>query len=361
MIYTNVLIIGKSGVGKSSLLNYIFDKELSSTGAGEPVTKEGIFTEELILNDDFTINISDTWGLEANKAEKWRKLIEEDIKKHDSCGINEWYHTILFCISAKSARVEKFEEEIINDLIREKNNVIIILTHSDFNNNSIDNGMREKIRTLGINNENIINISSVSKKLLTGKEIKKFGKEEILNAIKNNMWKTIFNKLSIKTDILIVQNMDNWYKSCIQYSNSEVKWYNRNSDNLMGKIEEYSKNQLKRQIEKLRKELEKNYNEAIKYYIELIKKYSYLNTEQYEDLDIELNFKLDFSEKLTDNIAFMIIPLINLFAATRIRDIRKESINKKLEEVKGEIIQKLKDKNKEELRKFKSDNILLLT
>ena len=36
---TNVLIIGKSGVGKSSLLNYLFGKELQAVGVGAPVTK----------------------------------------------------------------------------------------------------------------------------------------------------------------------------------------------------------------------------------------------------------------------------------------------------------------------------------
>ena len=35
-IKTNILIAGKSGVGKSSLLNYIFGEEVAETGAGKP-------------------------------------------------------------------------------------------------------------------------------------------------------------------------------------------------------------------------------------------------------------------------------------------------------------------------------------
>ena len=41
-IKTNILIAGKSGVGKSSLLNYIFGEEVSPTGAGKPVTATGV-------------------------------------------------------------------------------------------------------------------------------------------------------------------------------------------------------------------------------------------------------------------------------------------------------------------------------
>lgn len=38
---TNIAIVGKSGIGKSTLLNYLFGKEVAKTGTGEPVTKQG--------------------------------------------------------------------------------------------------------------------------------------------------------------------------------------------------------------------------------------------------------------------------------------------------------------------------------
>ena len=79
VLETNVLIIGKSGVGKSSLINYIFDKQLMKTGSGRPITEKGVFTEKLKIDDRFTINLSDTWGIEANKAEEGEKIIIDDI------------------------------------------------------------------------------------------------------------------------------------------------------------------------------------------------------------------------------------------------------------------------------------------
>ena len=40
---TNVLLIGQSGVGKSSLLNYLFGKKIQETGVGKPVTGKGVY------------------------------------------------------------------------------------------------------------------------------------------------------------------------------------------------------------------------------------------------------------------------------------------------------------------------------
>ena len=48
MIKVNVMILGQSGVGKSSLLNYLFDSQLVKTGAGKPVTKKGEFSNHSI-------------------------------------------------------------------------------------------------------------------------------------------------------------------------------------------------------------------------------------------------------------------------------------------------------------------------
>lgn len=192
ILETNVLVIGKSGVGKSSLLNYIFGKELRETGTGRPVTKKGIFSEKLKVNDEFVVNVSDTWGIEANKAKEWEKLIRDEVKNHDCNEISAWFHTIFFCISAKSARVEEFEKAIIKNLIDDGNKVIVVLTHSDANN--IDTAIEEMNKELGIigvERSNIIKVCSIGKKLLGGRTTQTFGREEILYCIKNNLWETI--------------------------------------------------------------------------------------------------------------------------------------------------------------------------
>ena len=73
---TNVLILGKTGVGKSALLNYLFGDEISSVGSGKPVTGEGIFTYEPFDYNGINITINDSWGIEPDKAGKWKNIID---------------------------------------------------------------------------------------------------------------------------------------------------------------------------------------------------------------------------------------------------------------------------------------------
>ena len=97
---TSVLVIGKSGAGKSSLLNYMFGENVEKTGVGRPVTEKGIYPHEYKHRDNFNINIYDTWGLEADKAEEWLNLIKSEVEKHDKQSISEWFNTIIFCFKA---------------------------------------------------------------------------------------------------------------------------------------------------------------------------------------------------------------------------------------------------------------------
>lgn len=58
--YVNILIAGRTGVGKSTLINAIFQGNLATTGQGRPVTQN---TRE-IKKEDIPISIFDTRGLE---------------------------------------------------------------------------------------------------------------------------------------------------------------------------------------------------------------------------------------------------------------------------------------------------------
>lgn len=351
VLETNVLIIGKSGVGKSSLLNYIFDKNIMETGTGRPVTRKGVFTEKLKISDDFIINLSDTWGLEANKASEWQSLIMEEVKKHDCEKVSEWFHTIFFCISAKSARVEDFEKKIIKSLVDYGNKVIVVLTHADVNNiHDAIISMGNELRSIGIPQNNIIKVCSIGKKLLGGRTTQQFGKDEVINSIKNNLWETICNKLPKILQRITEGKLNQWYDDISYYIDENIKWHNCQSNKNLESISVYIEQSLSRLIESIGSQLNNKYDEAIKYYIKLAEKYNSVsiveNTKnQYK---YNINFKIDIIARISENIKQFVVALIPLgifFARNNLVESRKSEMKEKLNSIRNELIQKFTNQN----------------
>ena len=365
ILETNVLIIGKSGVGKSSLLNYIFNENLMKTGTGRPVTEKGIFTEKLSVSEEFIVNLSDTWGLEANKAEEWEQLIKNEVKKHDYEKISSWFHTIIFCISAKSARVEEFEKNIIKSLMDEGNKVIIALTHSDVNNveNAIEK-MSKEFNKIGVEENSIIKVCSIGKKLLGGRKTQTFGREEILNNIKGNLWEIICDKLPNIVDKLIDENVEGWLNECYKYVDEKVKFYNVQSNKNLEDINNYIRSRLDYKMNNLNNGLKERYYEAYNYYFNLIKKYQLISTKGFveSNYNFNFNFNIDIIDKLLGNIfGFMslIIPSVNLFNEKSLVEIRKTEINERLSSYGNNIVEELKKKNREQIKEMKKYAIVL--
>jgi GTP-binding protein EngB required for normal cell division len=363
ILETNVLIIGKSGVGKSSLLNYIFGKELMETGTGRPVTKKGIFTEKLKVNDEFVVNVSDTWGIEANKAKEWERLIMDEVKKHDCNEVSAWFHTIFFCISAKSARVEEFEKAIIKSLVDDGNKVIVVLTHSDANN--IDTAIEEmnkELEKIGVQRSSIIKVCSIGKKLLGGRTTETFGKEEILYCIKNNLWETICNKLPNIFDKMIDDTIDSWYYECCGHIEAKLTWYNSQSNNKLEKIGSYIKLLLDDKLIDLKLKMRVKYDEAYNYYSNLTQRYQVMLIKKPENINFKysFNFKIDIMERIGENIGVFVVNLIPFgifFSGAALRDLRKDKIKDKVEACRKDISKELKNKCKEQIEEMRSYNL----
>lgn len=229
---TNVLMIGKSGVGKSSLLNYILGLEVEKTGTDRPVTAEGLSQHAYDCGEAFTINLYDTWGLEANQADRWKDLIVKDVKRHDCENIAEWFHTIIYVFSAKSARIEGFEKAIIHELMDQGNRVMTVLTHCDLPN--VDGAIHEMeaiLREMGIDSRNIVRVCPVAKKLLDGLESEPFGMEDIIHNIRENLWQSICLKVpgNVLTHARLL--LENWRNDVYDYIEETVTVFNVSSQN----------------------------------------------------------------------------------------------------------------------------------
>ena len=126
----NLLVMGQTGTGKSSLLNYIFGTNFE-TGTGRPVTGEGFYEQETEINGQ-KIRVYDSWGLEPGKLEQWDALIREKLDEHGSDKpMEEWFHTIIYCIQAGSARVQDIDVQMINTFLDKGYRITVLLTKSD--------------------------------------------------------------------------------------------------------------------------------------------------------------------------------------------------------------------------------------
>lgn len=101
--HINVMVIGKSGVGKSTLINTVFRGNLADTGVGKPVTKD----IRKIDKPDYPLSIYDTPGFELDKDQQ--DTVKDEIINIIRNGalsqdINKAIHCIWYCVNVGGNR-----------------------------------------------------------------------------------------------------------------------------------------------------------------------------------------------------------------------------------------------------------------
>lgn len=301
LITTNILIIGKSGVGKSSLLNYIFGKEVEKTGTGKPVTKKGIFPHEYEYDPSFNLNIYDTWGLEPDKSEEWEALIVNEVHKHDKLKVNEWFSTIIFCISAAGGPLHDFEINVLKKLLVEENQILVVITKTDANNKKTAEDKKTTIiQETGIDDNCVILANSVKKKLINGEIIEPYGRTQLLSCIIHNLWMT-YKK---KTPYIIRKNVDEMMRSAAKgihkhIDDIRISIFNRNLD--IETAEERVNQMYKESIDNIFEYIKNSFNESINYFNSLSKKYIQIELDFRKNSDDDI-FKIDFDKEYIKEI-----------------------------------------------------------
>ena len=105
----NFIVIGTSGVGKSTLINEIFGERLAIEGSGKRATTESKKYESKLVP---FISLLDTVGTEIGSGHKLtdvlKETLEEIMKKLDNNDPNEHIHCIIYCTSSNRF----FEDEL---------------------------------------------------------------------------------------------------------------------------------------------------------------------------------------------------------------------------------------------------------
>jgi hypothetical protein len=133
----NILLLGKTGVGKSTLINGIFEfseNEGAKTGDGKPITQK---FEEFTSDKRKGIRFIDSKGIEMgdhninavfNSA---KELIEQKAREGDP---DKLIHCIWYCFKSSNLRFETIEKETVSLLMNQydDNNlpIIIVITQN---------------------------------------------------------------------------------------------------------------------------------------------------------------------------------------------------------------------------------------
>lgn len=166
----NIIVAGKTGVGKSTLINAVFRDKMAETGIGRPVTDH----MRKITKKGVPLCIYDTRGFELGKE------VQNDVKREiaDTISrglaandINEAVHCIWYCINTASNRIEPEEIQWLREISRENEltqvPIIVVLTQSFSEANA-----QEMRKTLMEENLDIIQVVPV---LAESYEIKGLG------------------------------------------------------------------------------------------------------------------------------------------------------------------------------------------
>ncbi len=172
----NIMIVGKTGVGKSTLINNIFREDIAKTGIGSPVTEH----IKKLVKEGVPVNLYDTKGIELSheSQEVVKKEILDEINKMNSfINIEDHVHVIWYMINSLSNRIESFEIEWI-EAFSKIVPVIVVLSQCIHEDNSKE--LESYIDNLNLNISGLIRVLAKQYDL-KGFSIKPFGLKELVS------------------------------------------------------------------------------------------------------------------------------------------------------------------------------------
>ena len=130
----SILLAGGTGVGKSSLINKIFGRDVAKEGIGKPVT----YLIEKFESENLGVILYDSPGYEIDKVKQFENEVI-DIKKKEAVNL-VWY-----CIQASGSKIADFDIWTIKKFRENNLPVSIIFTKRDMVSKDTINILKEVV------------------------------------------------------------------------------------------------------------------------------------------------------------------------------------------------------------------------
>lgn len=138
--HVNIIVAGRTGVGKSTLINAVFGEDVAEANMGTPVTQ----TSTWYKSKKGTLRILDTKGIEAKDFQETLNRLQEEIEAgRRATDVNDQIHIAWLCIDEPSLRVQDAEIDVVRILNQHRIPVIVVLTKHGF-----EPTFREKVREI---------------------------------------------------------------------------------------------------------------------------------------------------------------------------------------------------------------------
>jgi len=183
--YLKILLVGRKGVGKTTLIKYMLN-------LNEQNINSNYMDDNFILYENMNVPYLKLVefkgiGLDKNRkpeeiGQKALEFIRNEINNNKKNGdYNDFFHCIWYCISG--TRFEESEKNLLIELskVYKDKKIPIIFVYTQNIDNTVSNRMNKFIQDIGIKTSFIKVLAKDMNLMFGGKIRKAFGREELLN------------------------------------------------------------------------------------------------------------------------------------------------------------------------------------